>query len=196
MIAAVVPIKRLSQAKSRLAERLTTEERTRLAVFLLGRTVAALRRSGRIARVAVATPEENVARGLGVEWIEDAGSLNGSLGRAAVWAVESGAEALLIVPPDLPMLSTADIEAVAGIRYSGPNVVIAETRDGGTGALLLSPPDVVAPAFGPGSFSRHRAAAEALGVTITVLDREGLGRDLDTASDLDELQPWLFRLPL
>ena len=44
--------------------------------------------------------------------------------------------------------------------HDGAGVVIVPDRHGtGTNALLLTPPDVIAPAFGPGSFARHAARA-------------------------------------
>jgi 2-phospho-L-lactate guanylyltransferase len=67
-------------------------------------------------------------------------------------------------------------------------VVIVPDRHGtGTNALVLSPPDAIEPAFGPGSFARHVAAAEAAGVPHRVEEVPGLALDVDTPDDLAEL---------
>ena len=42
--------------------------------------------------------------------------------------------------------------------------IVPDRHGTGTNALLLSPPDVIAPAFGPDSRARHVAIAERAGV--------------------------------
>ena len=52
-------------------------------------------------------------------------------------------------------------------RRRAPGVTIVPDRHGtGTNALLLAPPDAIDPSFGPGSFARHRLAAEAAGADV------------------------------
>ena len=58
----------------------------------------------------------------------------------------------------------------------------------GTNALLLAPPDAIVPAFGPGSFDRHVAAARAAGVAAHVERLPSLALDVDTAGDLAALR--------
>ncbi|HEX6508629.1 MAG TPA: 2-phospho-L-lactate guanylyltransferase, partial [Chloroflexota bacterium] len=155
MIVAVIPVKRLANAKSRLAPRLSAEERAELVVALLGQSFAALRSVEEINRIALATPEADLAAELGAESLPDTGGLNASLAHAARWAKAAGASALLILPGDLPLVEGADIVTLLRAAAPPPAVTIAPTRDGGTGALLLAPPDVIPPTFGPRSFSRH-----------------------------------------
>jgi 2-phospho-L-lactate guanylyltransferase len=67
-------------------------------------------------------------------------------------------------------------------------VVIVPDRHGtGTNALVLTPPDAIAPSFGPGSFARHVALAEAAGVPHRVERVSALELDVDTPGDLAEL---------
>jgi hypothetical protein len=65
--------------------------------------------------------------------------------------------------------------------------VIAESADGGTNALLLSPPDAIPFGFGPRSAAIHEAAARTTGLTAKRLRLPFLSRDLDTPSDLRTL---------
>jgi 2-phospho-L-lactate guanylyltransferase len=68
------------------------------------------------------------------------------------------------------------------------NVVIVPDRHGqGTNALLLTPPDVMEPAFGEGSFARHAARARAAGAAVRVADLPSLALDVDTPEDLAAL---------
>jgi 2-phospho-L-lactate guanylyltransferase len=67
-------------------------------------------------------------------------------------------------------------------------VIVPDRHGQGTNALLLTPPDVMAPAFGPGSFARHAARARAAGAAIRVADVSSLGLDVDTPEDLAALR--------
>jgi 2-phospho-L-lactate guanylyltransferase len=68
-------------------------------------------------------------------------------------------------------------------------VVIVPDRHGtGTNGLLLSPPDAIAPSFGPGSFERHRALALAAGMPCRVERPPSLLLDIDTGADLAVLR--------
>jgi 2-phospho-L-lactate guanylyltransferase len=185
MIAALIPVKDLAVAKSRLVETLSDCERRRLVLTLLRRTADALSGSGVVARIAVTTPERAVADGVGAEWIPDAGSLNASLLAGVRWAIAVGAAGLLVVPADLPLITAADIEAVVAAGADHNGVTIAPCLDGGTGALLLRPPDAISPCFGPNSHARHLKSSARAGLRSTVVCRAGLAHDLDTPADLD-----------
>lgn len=181
MISAAIPLKRLTEAKSRLAPALDDGQRQALALAMVRRVVRAVRASGAVQRVALVTPDTEVAERLGVEALPDRGDLNRSLQGAVTWAKDSAA--LLLLPADLPLVSAEDIRALA----AAPGVVLARTQDGGTGALLLRPPNAVPPHFGPDSFAVHRRLAERRGLTVTHLTAPGLSYDLDTVADLEAL---------
>ena len=66
-------------------------------------------------------------------------------------------------------------------------MIVADRHGTGTNALVLSPPDAIEPAFGPDSFARHVAAAEAAQVPHRVEEVPGLALDVDTPGDLAEL---------
>ncbi len=185
MIVAVIPLKRLSEAKSRLAGRLTAGERRELAVQLLERTVAAVRNSEQIDRVALATVEEDLAHRLGLIHLPDRGSLNASLLAGVEWATREGAQALLILPADLPLVDAADIATLCDDAPTSRGILVAPTNDGGTGALFLTPPDAMPPMFGPDSARRHMSLATTLGLELSVANRPGLAIDLDTWEDFD-----------
>jgi 2-phospho-L-lactate/phosphoenolpyruvate guanylyltransferase len=189
MIVAAIPLKALSGAKSRLAPYLPDAERRQLVTELVERTVNVLRSSASFDRIALVTPEIDLALRLDVDYIADHGSLNLAVRDAQRWAMERGAEALLVVPADLPLLGRKDVEHLLASALPAPSVTIAPTRDGGTGALLLRPANVIRPAFGPGSFVQHRRLGEASGAVVSDVHREGFAADLDTAEDLKKHGP-------
>jgi 2-phospho-L-lactate guanylyltransferase len=70
-----------------------------------------------------------------------------------------------------------------------PEVVILPDRHGtGTNGLLLTPPEAIAPSFGPGSCERHLQLAQAAGVACRVERLPSLLLDIDTGEDLAALR--------
>ena len=68
-------------------------------------------------------------------------------------------------------------------------VIIGASHDGqGTNALLLRPPHVIAPTFGPPSLDRHIQAGHAAGALTVVRTDLGLAHDIDTPQDLAALR--------
>jgi 2-phospho-L-lactate guanylyltransferase len=192
MIVAAIPVKKLTEAKSRLSTRLSSQQRTSLVLTLLERTVAAVRGSGMVTRIALATPEPALADRLQTELISDPGSLNGALQNAASWAVRASATQLLILPSDLPLISPGAVEALLRSAGDGPGITITATRDGGTGALLLAPPNVVPPVFGELSFQHHLDLARRKAVAVTTPSIDAFTHDLDTVEDLEAFGPQVW----
>lgn len=123
------------------------------------------------------------------------GGLNGALVAASARAVGQGAQAVLILPADLPLVTTAALETLvqaadaALAAGSGAPVVAIAPADarGGTNALLQAPPETIAPAFGEGSLEAHLRAAAVVGASVQLVNDPALGFDLDTPDDLERL---------
>jgi 2-phospho-L-lactate guanylyltransferase len=110
-----------------------------------------------------------------------------------VAALERGFERVLLVPGDCPSLAPDEVSALLAL---GGDVVIVPDRHGtGTNALVLTPPDVMAPAFGEGSFARHRSLATAAGASFVVGEAPSLELDVDTPDDLAALRRALASRP-
>ena len=93
---------------------------------------------------------------------------------------------MVIVPIDLPFITTAAIDDLIGALFEDPDptVVLAPDRHGtGTNALALRPPNVIDVSFGVDSRATHRAAAETAGAAYREVDGP-LSVDLDTPEDL------------
>ena len=193
---AVLPIKTFARAKHRLSDAVGVPDRRELAEAMVRDVLDALPRVEGLGRVIVVTAEPvaaEAARAAGADVVHDGEEAGQSaaalLGVAA--ALEAGADRALLVPGDCPAL---DPEEVGGLlarpRHAG--VVIVPDRHGaGTNALLLAPPDVIEPSFGPGSFARHAARAHAAGTLVRVVRLPSLGLDVDTPGDLDALRATL-----
>jgi 2-phospho-L-lactate guanylyltransferase len=114
-----------------------------------------------------------------------------ALGVAA--AVARGAARALLVPGDCPSLDPGEVAAL--LTGDGSVVIVPDRHGTGTNALLLTPPEVMAPAFGPGSFARHTAHAATAGATVRIAHAPSLALDVDTPGDLAALRSALDRRP-
>jgi 2-phospho-L-lactate guanylyltransferase len=194
-VVAVVPVRGLEGAKSRLGGSLDAEERRDLVTALLRRTLEATSRTAGIAATIVVSPDPEVlalAGALGAKVLgQQSQGLNQALDEARLAARGLGASALLVLPGDLPRIDAAALdsliaEASRWARGAGdvPIVVIVPDRHGrGTNALLIAPPDAVDFAFGGDSRQAHAARAIAIGARLLELGGP-LGLDLDTPDDL------------
>lgn len=189
---AIIPIKDLANAKTRLAGALDSVARAALVRRTLQHVLAALDLPTIAVRLVV-SPDETVLRdatdagAVGLRQCE--GGLNEGLDLARAWAVERGAGAILIVLGDLPLLAPEDVTALLDLADRSRVAVFAPDRHGtGTNALLLSPPDALPFAFGTGSLARHQAAAVACGLHARWYDSPGTALDLDTPADLAALE--------
>jgi 2-phospho-L-lactate/phosphoenolpyruvate guanylyltransferase len=114
--------------------------------------------------------------------------LNRALTAGQAHAKSLGAAAILVLPADLPLLTLDDLRAlVTPLQEPDPTrpaLVLAPSHDRGTNALLLRPPGVVPFAFGPRSFDRHRALAQAAGCAVSIVHTPSLTYDIDFPEDL------------
>jgi 2-phospho-L-lactate guanylyltransferase len=189
-IAAIIPVGTLEGAKTRLGGMLDAEERRDLVERLLERSVTAALAADGLAAVLVVSPDPEVLRRaaeMGARTLRQRSSgLNAGLAEARDDVVAGGAEAIVVLPIDLPFVTTEAVTAVFRpllLRPSPAVVLVTDRHETGTNALALRPPDVIDFAFGPGSRRAHRAAAEAAGAVFTELAGP-LAVDLDTPDDL------------
>jgi 2-phospho-L-lactate guanylyltransferase len=195
-IVALVPVRSLSGAKSRLGEPLDAEERADLILALLQRTVEQALAATRLAGVVVVSLDEDLlhrALAMGAATLlQETDGLNDGLDEARL-AAGAGATAVIVLPADLPAVAASAIDQLAEaaeLAHLGsperPVVALVPDQHGtGTNALLLAPPDAIPFCFGDGSRAAHAAAAEAAGASYLELDGP-LTFDLDTADDLLE----------
>jgi 2-phospho-L-lactate/phosphoenolpyruvate guanylyltransferase len=193
---AILPIKSLDAAKQRLAEELDPTPRRALVEAMFSDVLVALRRAKLVDQVLVVTKDhggQRIAGGYGalVEDDDDQGH-NPAAGRGVARALELGMDRALLVAGDCPLLDPEEIDALIARPVGAPSVLIVPDRHGtGTNALLLTPPDAMAPSFGPGSHDRHLRNAAAAGVEAISVEVRSLALDIDTPEDLATVEATL-----
>ncbi|NJO84326.1 MAG: 2-phospho-L-lactate guanylyltransferase [Blastochloris sp.] len=189
-VVAIVPIKLLDQAKTRLAPLLTPPERRGLVLAMLSDVLAALHQAPSITWIGVISRDAAalaLATASGAETLYDeAADLNGALTQAARHYADLGARGILALPADVPRVTPVAIEALIAATDIVPSITLAPSRDGGTNALLARPPLTVPFRFGPNSLARHVEAAWEQDVVARLLHTDAF-EDIDTHDDLRAL---------
>jgi 2-phospho-L-lactate guanylyltransferase len=191
---AIVPVKPLRRAKSRLSDVLSREDRLELSQQMLTHTLEVLSEIPSIERTLVVSRDSralSLARKLGARTVTERGSpqLNRALIRATLVARRYGVSGVLVLPADLPLLTRQDVELLIEKASDPPVVVIAPDRRGsGTNALLSSPPGLIEYAFGPQSFPSHVERAKKAGARLEICELPSLALDVDLPDDLAHLQ--------
>lgn len=188
---ALLPFRGLTNPKSRLSTQLSEAERAVMALGLLNRAIAAVTGAG-IEKVAVIT-RDPALQDAGLDpradvLLQETEGLNAAVRQGQRWALSGAADGLLILLPDLPVVEISDIRALVDAATLDGAVIAPDRHGTGTNALLLSPPDAIAPAFGLGSAGRHRRSLALADIPVTDIERRGTHLDLDTPDDYRALE--------
>ena len=175
----LIPVKAFSDAKARLAAALEPEARAALAETMATAVVEA----AAPLEVWIVCDDTAVAAwatrlGANVLWKPGRG-LNGAVNEGVADLAHLDIDTVIVAHADLPhaehldWLADADGVTLVPDRHGdGTNVIVVPTDSGFTFS------------YGPSSFSRHRAEAERLGLTVRVVLDERLGWDVDRPEDL------------
>lgn len=185
---AIVPIKKLSQAKTRLTPILRASECAALAECMLRDVLTALTTTPQINQVVLFSNDNGVA-GIAQEFDcrvlqeEPGTNLCDGLNHAAAQLGSEGVDNLLIVHGDLPMIKNTDVTGLLD-RYEEGLVICPAGVDGGTNALIINPTDALPFQFGVDSAQKHMTAASVLNIKAKQIHIPAFSHDIDTPDDL------------
>jgi 2-phospho-L-lactate/phosphoenolpyruvate guanylyltransferase len=189
--AVLVPVKAFGKAKARLAPALDEHQRAELARRLASQVVAA---SGDLP-VAVVCDDGAVAswaRSVGALVIWEPGrGLNGAVAEGVRRLGEAGVEQVVVAHADLPFASegalAGDTRGLAWLADFPGVTLVPDRRRDGTNVVAVPTYGGFVFSYGPGSFARHVAEADRLGLPRRVVHGSPLGWDLDVPADLEAL---------
>ncbi len=191
MSIALIPVKKLSESKSRLLPHLPDARRQALTLAMLEDLIECLTQTKGIQRIGVTTPDETVAehaRRAGAEILmRPEPGLNAALEEGIARMRPRVDEGMMVVLGDVAGAIAEDFETLLGDsaaeRQRG--IWLAPSSDGGTSALVQRPPGVIPCCFGRESAARHQEAARAAGIAYHAVELKSLAIDLDQPEDLD-----------
>lgn len=192
---AVLAVKGLADAKSRLATVIGPADRRDLVLAMLADTVDAARAAGAL-DVVVVTPDATVAAAaqtVGARAVADPspgsrpgapGPLNAALAHGVDAARMAVPHAIVVVlQADLPTLRPGSLRAAVRASDGHARALVPDRSGEGTAALLLSAPSDRTILFGIGSAAAHRDSGAA-DLTAGGARWPDLRADVDTLDDL------------
>jgi 2-phospho-L-lactate guanylyltransferase len=194
-ITALIPVKGFRNAKQRLSALLGSAEREAFAEAMFRDVLRQVLRASGITETVVVTGDDKVAAiagSLGARVMLERAETGetDAVDFARISLKDAGREAVLILPGDLPLLRSGDIEVVIGQVPDGqiaPFALLVPSHDKlGTKALLLAPPDIIKLRFGYDSFSYHTSQVSAQGLPIRCFENEHIALDIDEPQDLEK----------
>ncbi len=186
---AVVPVKTLLKSKTRLSNFFTIQERPLLTLAMLEDVLNALKSSKVNNTIVVGSDStvEGLVKNFGMTFLrENQEGLNQALDQATGLCVRNNAELVLVLPADVPLITSRDINGLVKLARKD-SMVISPSQNGGTNALLQTPPGIVSPCFGPDSFKKHFNKAVSNGVQAKIYVSSNLMLDIDSEKDLVQL---------
>ena len=188
---AVIPVKGLTESKTRLATYLQGDKRRILVEALLDDVLSSIIRSRAYGTIMVISPDENAASKIQqpeVSFLKQTGiGLNRAVEQANRLATLGHARSLTTVLADIPLVEPGDFKELVSLGSLTRRVVMAPSMKGGTNVMLTSPPGVISPSYGRWSYSKHLRRAQAGRLNAYSMSNSRVSFDIDTISDLVEL---------
>jgi 2-phospho-L-lactate guanylyltransferase len=189
----IVLIKDFNSAKQRLQPALGPEARRELARRNAQLAVTAAAAGDHVLVVAGSEEVAALAQGWGAEVLAEPRQegQNVAAARGIARAVEGGADAVLLLSSDLPLVTVDAIREVlesAASKTAPIAVAVPAVGRGGTNALYLRPPHAIALHFGSDSLAKFRQEAQSRGVEFAIHHSEAMALDLDEPGDLARLR--------
>ena len=189
---AVIPVKGLTESKTRLSVYLQGDKRKILVEALLDDVLSSIVRSKAYGTIMVISPDENVGirlRQQGVSFLKQTGiGLNRAVEQANRLATLGHARSLTTILADIPLVEPSDFKEIVDLGSPGRRVAMAPSTKGGTNIMLTSPPGTITPSYGRWSYSKHLRRAQASGLNAYSVSNARVSFDIDTISDLRELR--------
>ena len=188
----LVPIKNTASAKQRLASVLDQPLRTELAQAMLTDVLTTLHGWKNRRKVGIVTSDPFATR-LAAEYQfevipdPDNPGETGAIEMATRICVEHGEESTLVIPADIPLIESWELEEIYKHAPAEGSVLVPAGDGRGTNAALRRPANLFPLRFGNDSFKPHHAVAQATGKPCVVLNLPGIAVDVDNPPDLQQL---------
>jgi 2-phospho-L-lactate guanylyltransferase len=185
-------MKKLENIKSRLSTILTSSQRRELNVNMLKDVVNALKKSKAVSQIIAVSADENlfkIVKNLHVKTLKESfeQGVNAAVACATDYCIKNGATAILILPSDIPLLSSEDVATIVRLGKKSPSIVLSPSiRFDGTNALLLNPPNIIMTHYDQDSFNSHLNEAAKKKISARVYMSSRVMLDLDTPVDVKE----------
>lgn len=187
-IAAIVPVKTFSRAKTRL--NLSSDKREELCKIMLEEVVRTISNSKIFDMILVVSKDENalkLTKQFGAQEIfdNDESGVNHAISLADNFLANNGCNTSIVFPQDIPFMQTEDIENLILFQKSPKSVLVVPSRRfDGTNALLRSPANLMGTHYDEDSYKIHLHVGKSLTYNTSLVLLRRIMFDIDNQEDL------------
>ena len=190
-IAAIIPVKTFSNAKTRLE--LSPHKVEELCKIMLEEILQTLSISPRIEKIIMVTKEQKaieIGKKFNVITIidEKEESVNNAVALADKYLLENKFDASIVFPQDIPYIKTQDIDFM--LNYIAPPnfaIIVPSRRFDGTNALVRMPIDLMKTHYDEDSYKIHMNTAKNHTLNVAMVFVKRIMWDVDNKEDLEFL---------
>ena len=190
-IAAIIPVKTFSNAKTRL--KLPSEKIEELCKLMLEEILQTLSISPKIEKIILITKEEKAIE-LGKKFntviiIDNKEkSVNEAVSLADDYLLENDFNASIVFPQDIPFIKTQDIDFMLKYQMHPNFVIIVPSRKfDGTNALVRMPTNIMKTYYDNDSYRNHMKTAKEHTLNVAMVFVTRIMLDVDDQEDLSAL---------
>jgi len=190
-IAAIIPVKTFSYAKTRLD--LSPHQIEDLCKVMLEEILQTVSISTQIEKIILVTKEEKAIE-IGKKFNtitiidEKEESVNNAVALADKYLLENDFDASIVFPQDIPYIKTQDIDFM--LNYKAPPnfaIVVPSRRFDGTNALVRMPVDLMETHYDEDSYKIHMNTAKEHTLNVALIFVKRIMWDVDNTEDLEFL---------
>ena len=190
-IAAIIPVKTFSNAKTRLD--LSPNKKEKLCEIMLEEILHTISISPQIEKIVIVTKEEKaikIGEKFNVKIIidEKEESVNSAVELADKYLLENNFHASIVFPQDIPYIKTQDIEFM--LNYKAPPnfaIIVPSRRFDGTNALVRMPVNLMKTHYDEDSYKIHMNTAKEHTLNVAMVFVKRIMLDVDNDEDLEFL---------
>ncbi len=187
--AIIIPVKKFDYSKTRLSLFLNPKERKKLSELLMLDTlekISKIKQKQIIIVVSERIKSIDKFSDIVIIYESDFNGVNNAIELANKFVKNNKFSESLIVPIDLPLLSTKDLDDIIkhSRKFEKGICIVPSKRFDGTNVLLRKPSLVIDTFYDNNSFYNHVKSAAKNKVSVEILNNENLMVDLDTVDDI------------
>ncbi|MFQ5782036.1 MAG: 2-phospho-L-lactate guanylyltransferase [Nitrosopumilus sp.] len=187
-IAAIIPVKTFSNAKTRLE--LSPQKIEELCKVMLEEILHTISISPQIEKIILVTKEEKaikIGKKFNTITIIDKKeeSVNNAVALADKYLLENNFDASIVFPQDIPYIKTQDIDFMLNYK-TPPNfaIIVPSRRFDGTNALVRMPIDLMKTHYDEDSYKIHMNTAKEHTLNVAMVFVKRIMWDVDNYADL------------
>jgi len=190
-IAAIIPVKTFSKAKTRL--NLSSNQTESICRIMLEEVVRTISNTKNIDKIIVVSKDEGaleLSKKFGVHEIfdNDESGVNHAVSLADNYLENSEYDASIVFPQDIPFIKSDDIDNLIKFQKSPQSaLVVPSRRFDGTNALLRKPVNLMKTHYDEDSYKIHLEVGKSLTSNTSLIFLRRIMLDIDNQEDLDFL---------